>query len=209
MHSFLTSATTSYTGTLEKSTIESDAMLSNPVITLLKYAILVFLILHSAQVVACKCAEEKSVKKSFERADLVISGVVQDVQYLVRPKHTLNQTTEQQLNDTIRVASFQHLLSLTDTLLIISKIVEVKVESLFKGQPGSIVRLNTGSGFGDCGYAFEQGKAYLIYAFSQNPSHETVVSYPASYYTDECTRTSILQETSDTAKLEKLKKDND
>lgn len=46
----------------------------------------------------------------------------------------------------------------------VQRLVALRVEELFKGEVAPLTILLTGSGAGDCGYAFEDGKEYLIFA---------------------------------------------
>jgi hypothetical protein len=46
----------------------------------------------------------------------------------------------------------------------VQRLVVLRVEELFKGDVAPLTILITGSGAGDCGYAFEDGKEYLIFA---------------------------------------------
>lgn len=47
-----------------------------------------------------------------------------------------------------------------------SVVVRLKVERVWKGSPPAEVRVVTGRGGGDCGYRFEVGESYLVYAHS-------------------------------------------
>src|SRR5688572_8382774 len=42
--------------------------------------------------------------------------------------------------------------------------IAFSVTQSFKGQPESTLRVTTGMGGGDCGYPFERGKDYVVYA---------------------------------------------
>jgi hypothetical protein len=46
----------------------------------------------------------------------------------------------------------------------VQRLVALRVEELFKGEVAPLTILITGSGAGDCGYAFEDGKEYLVFA---------------------------------------------
>jgi hypothetical protein len=43
--------------------------------------------------------------------------------------------------------------------------VRLRVERVWKGSPREDVRIFTGRGGGDCGYRFEVGRSYLVYAY--------------------------------------------
>ena len=46
----------------------------------------------------------------------------------------------------------------------VQRLVALRVEEIFKGDVAPLTILVTGSGGGDCGYAFEEGKEYLVFA---------------------------------------------
>jgi hypothetical protein len=46
----------------------------------------------------------------------------------------------------------------------VQQIVALRVEEVFKGDVAPITLLVTGSGGGDCGYGFEEGKEYVVFA---------------------------------------------
>jgi hypothetical protein len=46
----------------------------------------------------------------------------------------------------------------------VQRLVAFRVEELFKGDIAPLTILITGSGAGDCGYNFEEGKEYLVFA---------------------------------------------
>lgn len=46
----------------------------------------------------------------------------------------------------------------------VQQLVALRVEELFKGEVAPLTILITGSGSGDCGYSFEEGKEYLVFA---------------------------------------------
>jgi hypothetical protein len=50
------------------------------------------------------------------------------------------------------------------------KTVRFDAERAWKGVTESAVTVTTGNGGGDCGYSFEQGKEYLVYAYGDKES---------------------------------------
>lgn len=76
--------------------------------------------------------------------------------------------------------------------------VKVKFESekIYKGVISKEVIITTGRGGGDCGYNFEVGKNYLVYAYGDFDNLQTNI----------CQRTSLIEETKDAKVLEKIKK---
>lgn len=66
------------------------------------------------------------------------------------------------------------------------------VERVWKGEPALRLVVVSGSGGGDCGYHFQDGQQYLVYA----------KKYDGQLYTNICTRTApIAQATADLAQL--------
>ena len=65
--------------------------------------------------------------------------------------------------------------------------VRLRVERVWKGSPREVVRIFTGRGGGDCGYQFEVGQSYLVYAYKWR---ETELG------TNICQRTAKLSEAS-------------
>jgi len=63
--------------------------------------------------------------------------------------------------------------------------VEVKTTKAWKGDIVGTVRVGTGTGGGDCGYPFEKGQGYLIYAYRTQDGH---------WYTDVARNTAPLKE---------------
>ena len=56
-------------------------------------------------------------------------------------------------------------LEVKDDPQALSVVVRLRVERVWKGSPRGEVRLVTGRGGGDCGYRFEVGGSYLVYAY--------------------------------------------
>lgn len=74
--------------------------------------------------------------------------------------------------------------------------VKFKIEQKWNEGIGKIVTINTGKGGGDCGYQFEVGKKYLVYASQGNKGLNT----------NFCTRTALAENNKDIAVLNKIKK---
>lgn len=75
--------------------------------------------------------------------------------------------------------------------------VKLKVEKTWSNEYKKEVFLVTGQGGGDCGYKFEIGKKYLIYAYYGNKN---------MLQTNICTRTSDAEQNEDIAFLNRIKK---
>jgi hypothetical protein len=65
------------------------------------------------------------------------------------------------------------------------KRIHFSVKESFRGNVSGIVEIATGSGGGDCGYNFEQGKSYIVYAGKNDAGELT---------TGICTRTRPIEE---------------
>lgn len=77
------------------------------------------------------------------------------------------------------------------------KTISFEIESIWKGKLQSRIMITTGSGNADCGFPFELGEIYLVYA---SKGSETVPS------TNICTRTRRFREArTDIRRLNKLK----
>ena len=76
--------------------------------------------------------------------------------------------------------------------------VEVKFRNVksWKSELQDKITISTGQGSGDCGYKFEVGKKYLVYADGERNNLKTNI----------CTRTSAFESNKDVAFLNKIKK---
>jgi hypothetical protein len=75
-------------------------------------------------------------------------------------------------------------------------LVKFKVEKSWNKKLPKEITISTGKGGGDCGYTFEVGKKYLVYAYGENKKLET----------NNCTRTASAVSNKDIAFLNKIKK---
>jgi hypothetical protein len=97
-----------------------------------------------------------------------------------------------------RIASVR--VKMPDGIEYPQELVQLQIERNYRGQEGkSTVEIVTGEGGGDCGFLFEEGKRYLVYAYP----------HPATgkLYTGICQRTRILSEAAED--LEYLAKKDD
>jgi hypothetical protein len=96
-----------------------------------------FMLISKPSIVyACSCAEPPSVETQVERSEAVFAGRVLEV---AEQKSARGYMT--------KAALFE-------------------VGQIWKGGAESQIVIHTGSGGGDCGYYFEAGKDYLVYAHS-------------------------------------------
>ncbi|WP_157760868.1 hypothetical protein [Chitinophaga caeni] len=120
---------------------------------------------------ACSCVGEMSVKKALKKNDIVFIGKVISME-----KITITQNlsgTETNINHYFYRFTFT-------------------IEKRYKGKvKTSAIEITTGVGSGDCGYKFEIGKSYVVYAnkrkryFNEGPKVKTFL------YTDVCERTTV------------------
>ena len=88
---------------------------------------------------ACSCAEPKPVTDAAEGAQIVFAGKVADV-------------TEAKSKQGFFI-----------------KNIQFETETVYKGEAGSRITVWTGSGGGDCGFFFQKGMSYLVYAYASGP----------------------------------------
>ncbi|KRE93230.1 hypothetical protein ASG89_06925 [Paenibacillus sp. Soil766] len=91
-------------------------------------------IFHSSNAYACSCAMPQTVEAQFNRSEAVFAGRVLDV------------NEQRNLNGSMTKAAL------------------FDVSHIWKGGTASQIIIHTGSGGGDCGFNFEKGKEYLVYA---------------------------------------------
>lgn len=90
---------------------------------------------------ACTCVGNIPVCETFWMTDVVFSGEVLDISPVPNP---------------------------TNKRFLSHRQVRFRVLQGWRGEPGETVQLRTGAGGGDCGYDFEKGVAYLVYAHARN-----------------------------------------
>jgi hypothetical protein len=98
------------------------------------------------------------------------------------PKLSLRKQVMKARNES-RVVFSGKVLEITENPQTYSVTVKLKVERVWKGSLPEEISIVTGRGGGDCGYRFELGESYLVYAYSSNES---------SLGTNICQRTSKL-----------------
>ncbi len=89
----------------------------------------------------------------------------------------------------------------------VDQIVQFMVRDVWRGSVGASVVVRSGDyasrdcGVGDCGYTFEAGKSYLVFAYQgewgMSPASYTAMVTPsAPVVTDKCSRTELLSQAS-------------
>lgn len=100
------------------------------------------------------------------------------------PNQSLKRQVTAALSESRAVFSGR-VLEVTDNPEAFGVVVKLRVERHWKGSPPLEVRLFTGRGGGDCGYRFEVGERYLVYAYGPRASELS---------TNICQRTAKLSE---------------
>lgn len=84
------------------------------------------------------------------------------------------------------------------------RVAVLQVAERFRGEIGPFVTMVTGSGGGDCGYSFQSGQSYLVYAYrTENAALQKVAGAPRPLTTNICLFTAPETESAET--LEKLR----
>ncbi|MDR6549731.1 hypothetical protein [Paenibacillus qinlingensis] len=89
---------------------------------------------HSSTAYACSCAQPQTVEEQLSHSEAVFAGRVLEVKVQSNAK-----------SGSTKAAVFE-------------------VSRIWKGGTESQITVHTGSGGGDCGFNFEKGKEYLVYA---------------------------------------------
>ncbi len=97
---------------------------------------------------ACTCAPALPPLKALAKADAVFSGKVDSI-----------TKREVDLSDGRKI--------------VVAQIADVVVRQSWKGKISGTVKVHTGGGGGDCGFPFEKGKSYLIYAMRDDEGNLT------------------------------------
>jgi len=140
---------------------EEDDILYN----MMKFLLFITIIIASvsfmapSKAAACSCAELASVEDSLERSEAVFSGKVLEIK------------------------------ELKNTSGYMRKSVKFEVNKVWKGRSESLIVIYTGIGGGDCGYAFVEGKEYLVYANST-----TMYDNVKELTTISCDRTALISQ---------------
>ena len=129
---------------------------------------------------ACSCAGSESIKEAYSESDIVFIGTVVSIK-----KVKANSD------------------SLVNALgIFYQNEVTVATNTSFKGTPSSLQTIITGIGHGDCGFRFQEGEQYIIYATSKGVYSEIKQS---NFQTNICDRTNTIDELSeDIAQLNEL-----
>lgn len=116
-------------------------------------AIVFIFVISSFSAFACSCIMPGTVAEEVERADAVFLGTVDAVGANAYGKYVYNLAIEYVYNPAIEY-------------VYEPVIVTFAVQEYWKGVFSEPLVIQTGQGDGDCGYPFEEGKEYLVYAYA-------------------------------------------
>ena len=159
--------------------------------------------LMSHNLLACSCAGESTVEGEFKSSDIVLSGkVINSINEWVPDSSEIKYMTE-----------FGISIDSLDKRLIgqYFRKVQILIETLYKGKVNNdTLTIYTGMGGGDCGYHFNVGQKYILYADSDSyfASFNKDQEFPDGeniYWTNICSRTQEYNR-KEANTLEKLKK---
>jgi len=132
---------------------------------------------------SCSCMGTESVKKAFKRSEIVFVGTVISSQPYELKQEPLGEGF---------VDIYYH------------NEVTFEVSEWFKGTSTATQKIYTGAGGGDCGFYFEVGEQYIVYATLDGVYKELGTS---KMQTNICDRTNKLSELAeDLSQLRKRKK---
>ena len=146
---------------------------------IIKPSLLVLFTLFIQQAWACSCAPPPSVKESFKSTNAVFTGTVLKVEDNLIPSPD---------DPSVSYAS--------------SQTITIKIDISYKTADGistssKIIKIKTASSSESCGYYFEKGKKYIVYAYRDKED--------GTLWTNICTRTKQYkqEEADELAKLSK------
>jgi hypothetical protein len=139
--------------------------------TILILAALIVLPLLVERVEACSCAYGETVCDAYQKASAVFIGI------------PLSEAPASSQHEVYALGKGK------ETVTWQEKLFRFSIEESFKGIGGTEIEVQTGLGGGDCGYAFQKGERYLIYAYRDSKTNR--------FHTSICTRTSMFSRASE------------
>lgn len=143
---------------------------------------------------ACKCSGPGTVKASFDKASVVFTGTVLRIEY-----HGLSETIDPDSLALARSLPHEGSKNFLDTPVVLKAIMVVTND--FKGVTKSdTVVVYTGIRGATCGFKFEPGKEYTVYAATESYMYSFYrldrprfrgFGRKGTYWTSICSRTTI------------------
>lgn len=134
-------------------------------------------VLTNYETKACTCIGESTVKNEIKETDAVFVG-------------TIAESEEIRIYDTLSPNTIIHRVEMKYTMI---------VETIYKGRQFSDTAfIFTGSGGGDCGFNFQIGQKYIVYAghlkTADRFNGEVYIDKKSAFQTNICTRTRKYQD---------------
>lgn len=125
---------------------------------------------------ACTCIGDTNIQSEFDSIDVVFKGIILSVEpplYVPNIREFIkdsfpNFNFDSTMTKTV-VAAYNKFRLRWDTVSY--RTVTIKVEKLYKSgrllqlKSDSIITISTGKGYGDCGYQFDVGYDYIVWAY--------------------------------------------
>lgn len=142
-------------------------------------ALLLGLTLGATDAVACSCIRMGDGLEAVKETDAVFRArAVTSVVVLVNEDGTIAYKDGRQ-----------------DQTGYVQRLVALRIEEVFKGTVAPLIVLVTGSGDGDCGYIFEDGKEYLVFATVSSEKRLTTLARSTPVLTtSSCTFTQPVED---------------
>lgn len=125
------------------------------------FGIVIVFSLAGRNAIACSCGDSGTPCESFGKAAAVFVGTVTGVRESA-PRAT-DLAERRKLEDSGEVA-------------FLPKAYNFSVEQAYLGVSGAEIEILTGSGSGDCGFTFQTGQRYLVYAYRYKDKLTTSLS---------------------------------
>jgi hypothetical protein len=175
-----------------------------------KLILILILLLTAQKIFSCTCINENSLKQDIKKADLIFKGKVIKVDvitiYNVYGDSIYARNAYENIENKTKYKSYDDFKEKNYG----TKQLEITIESLkpYKGKITSeFIKIRTGLGCGDCGYKFELGKVYLVFAnnsqylkYSKDRLNAKWRNIKNVYETNICMRTKLFSNSKDELK---------
>lgn len=167
---------------------------------MIKFLFLIFGLLAGFNGLACGCIGKQSVSEAFKASDLVVTARI----IAVHEIKIWNDTSlvKWDYNPAVDTITFEQYKFEEEVYGFHDLEYTIVVESSFKGaKDDDTLKIRTGYGGGDCGFPFDLGKKYLIYAvpeysfnYSGKKSGRSRKKLPGIFTTNICQRTRSIKD---------------
>jgi hypothetical protein len=147
---------------------------------------------------SCTCLGDSSIAKEFEKSNIVVTGkILESKEVKIWSDTAFARYAYTNSNSLLSYEDFKFQSPLFGIIL---KEYTLLINSVFKGDVPKTIIIRTGLGGGDCGFLFEAGESYLIYAVNESSIDYVQPKLGRSnqelsgiYRTDICTRTGLVK----------------